>query len=139
MRTLLRSVPHRVFAAAAGSALLAAVVVAVNPFPVSVHGQSVPGATVAPAGSTVPSLPATEVSPSVSAPGSAVAPAAAAPVVAPRAQAPVVAQQPVALPRTGTSVAADSGVTTAVLAGLLAVAAASATAAVGLRAHRRRA
>jgi hypothetical protein len=134
MRNVFRSTSARLLGAAAGSALVAAVLIVANPFPGSVHGQTVPGGTVS---NTTTTAPGTAVSPSVGAAGSAAAPSTGtAPVVTSQAGAAVVTQQPTALPRTGTGVTADNGFGETAGYGLLALAAGLGTAAVVLRTRR---
>lgn len=134
MRKLFRSTSARLLGAAAGSALVAAVLIVANPFPGSVYGQTVPGSTVPDDAESAPGVAVSPVSATVNVPGIAVSPStAAAPVVTSQAPAGVAAVQPVALPRTGTGLTADSGFSDTVGYGLLALAAGLGSAAVVMR------
>jgi hypothetical protein len=133
MRKHFRSTSARLLGAAAGSALVVAVLIVANPFPGSVYGQTVPGSTVPDDMESAPGVAVSPVSATVSVLGVAESPSSgAAPVVTSQAPAGV-AVQPVALPRTGVGLTADSGFSDTIGYGLLALAAALGSAAAVMR------
>lgn len=126
MRAFLRSTPARLWLAAFSGALIAAVLLAANPFPSGVYGQQpTVGGTIQ---GTVNQNPAQVLG--ATGQGSA-------PTVAGQVRPAVTQQQPVALPRTGVGLAADSDVTSGLIYGLLALAAGLGAAGVLARARHR--
>jgi hypothetical protein len=123
MRLMFGSTGARLYGAALGSAALALVMLFANPVPGTVHGQPAPGSTAASAASTI----------AVSAGSSGAGAGAGAGGQATAARPVTVAQQPAALPRTGTGLAADSGINAGAGYGLLALAAALTAAGIVVR------
>ncbi len=138
MHQLLRSTPTRLLIAALGSAVTALFLLAVNPFPSDVYGQTPQGQQCTPGGSGCGTVGTQLVT--FTQPGATVQRGPSQPVTTTQARPATTSQQPVALPRTGAGLTADSQVSTSTMIayGLLALAAASGSAGLMLAVRRTR-